>query len=834
MDLSILFHRLRWLHAPLFLLVLLLQRAPVLRLFAGTSPDFGLRAGDLLKSAFALAALGAVDTVAGATTFNSAPVAPTTATPGSTGVGGTFSVSSPVEESFGLSFTVSGSPASVGSWKVSGSLPPGIGVNGGAATASGVVVNGFKLTLSGTPASAGSYTLTVGAYENSNAGGRGASVTCRVKISGVAPPAAPVFATEPASRTVAAGSNVTFTAVVAGSPAPTLQWFKDDEPLPGKTAATLTLVAVQPAAAGGYRLVATNDSAPGGVSSATATLAVNHAPIVASAPPAALTAGLGETVTLSVAATARPAAAYQWRKGATELAGQNGPDLVLGPIAFADAGTYSVVVSNAVGSRTLSTRLSVIVPPPADLVDPGTLKTGSSVRFDLGGGRPVPEELVYKAKGLPAGLTLDPATGIITGVIKARPGAAKVLTYAQAGALKSVTKTATLLIGAFPASLVGKYEALLDAAGETPLPAGKLSLAVAANGAVTGTLLADDLAGLPVRGGLVLAESQTSAAATLSVARAKPLPPYTLVLSVHDNAPALAATLSLGADILGAATEGARLLGAAPAGAVGPHTLLLSAPTNLGSVAEFPLGFGHATATLNAKGVLTLSGKHADGARFTASLPLGADRVARLYSKPYALVGGYLAGPLPFTPRADNPDRWRVTASAGSELYWRKPDPVAATANYADGFGPLALTARIEPWTKPAAAAPLPPLLGLTPSGDVALEIAATGVANTEDDPRGLPVALHFDPIKNLFAVVGANPAVFTAKLAPATGALGGGFILKTIPPLAPRKVTFAGVAIQHAPDDGPGPVAGGFFLLPAAAAGGPVFSGRVVLSVAP
>ena len=232
--------------------------------------------------------------------------------------------------------------------------------------------------------------------------------------------------------------------------------------------------------------------------------------------------------------------------------------------------------------------------------------------------------------------------------------------------------------------------------------------------------------------------------------------------------------------------------------------------------------------------MLALSGKHADGAKFTASLPLGADRVARLYSKPYALAGGHLAGPLPFTPRADASGRWHVAASAGSELYWRKPDPAAATANYADGFGPLALTVRVEPWIKPSAAEPLPPLLGLPPSGDVALDLAAAGLANSGDDPYGLPATLRFDPAKNLFAVVGGNPAAFTAKLAPATGALSGGFTLKAIPPVALRKATFTGVALQIAPGDEPGPVAGGFFLIPAATKGGPVLSGRVVLSIAP
>ena len=128
----------------------------------------------------------------------------------------------------------------------------------------------------------------------------------------------------------------------------------------------------------------------------------------------------------------------------------------------------------------------------------------------------------------------------------------------------------------------------------------------------------------------------------------------------------------------------------------------------------------------------------------------------------------------------------------------------------------------------------MPSLLGLPTSGDVGLNLAATGLANTEGDPYGLPVTLRFDATTNRFAVIGDNPAAFIAKLVPATGALSGGFTLKAIPPVALRKVTFTGVALQAAPGGEFGPVAGGFFLLPAAINGGPVLSGRVVLSAAP
>jgi hypothetical protein len=357
-----------------------------------------------------------------------------------------------------------------------------------------------------------------------------------------------------------------------------------------------------------------------------------------------------------------------------------------------------------------------------------------------------------------------------------------------------------------------------------------LGVTVTTTGAFTGTLLTDDLASYAVKGALVLGADQGFASATLSVPRAKTLPAYSLGFTVQARA--LTATLALGGVPVARATDGARLLAGAPAGAVSAYTVLFTAPANLGTVAEFPLGSGHATASINAKGVLSLSGQYADGTKLTGSVTLGADHVARFYLKPYKLAGAYLAAALPFTARVDAPARWHVATGAGSDVYWRKTASGAATTSYGSGFGPLALSVRMEPWLKPTAAVPLASLLGLRVGGEVALELAATGVVNTPENAHGLPAALRFDPAKNSFGLVGVNPTGFAAKLTPATGALSGSFTLKAIPPVALRKVVFTGVALQAAPSDQPGLVAGGFFLPPATVKGGPVLSGRVVLAI--
>ena len=156
MTFHTLLFRFRWLHLPAGILMMLLQRTPVLRLLAAEAPNLGLRSGELVKSVFALAALGAYNSVAGATVFNAAKVAPTTVTPASGSANTTFNAGGATGSAFSLSFNGSGAPSAMKSWKVAGTLPPGLSVTGGAASATGYLVNGSFVTLAGTPTAAGS------------------------------------------------------------------------------------------------------------------------------------------------------------------------------------------------------------------------------------------------------------------------------------------------------------------------------------------------------------------------------------------------------------------------------------------------------------------------------------------------------------------------------------------------------------------------------------------------------------------------------------------------------------------------------------------------------
>jgi hypothetical protein len=85
---------------------------------------------------------------------------------------------------------------------------------------------------------------------------------------------------------------------------------------------------------------------------------------------------LGSTITLSVSSNGTPPFSYQWRKNGANIPGANSASLALSNVSAADAGNYSVIVSNSAGSTTsdlaIVTAPSIPVIPPAILTQPSS------------------------------------------------------------------------------------------------------------------------------------------------------------------------------------------------------------------------------------------------------------------------------------------------------------------------------------------------------------------------------------------------------------------------------------------------------------------------------
>ena len=161
--------------------------------------------------------------------------------------------------------------------------------------------------------------------------------------------AAPFVAVQPQSRTAVAGSNATFSVTALGLPPLTYQWRRNDADIPGATEATLLLTRVGAADEGAYSVVIANGF--GSVTSLVATLTVLRPPSI-TALALDQTVIAGDTATLQVAATGNAPLGYQWRFNGTNLPGALLSTLTLGGTQPSQAGPYTVVVSNPVGSVT--------------------------------------------------------------------------------------------------------------------------------------------------------------------------------------------------------------------------------------------------------------------------------------------------------------------------------------------------------------------------------------------------------------------------------------------------------------------------------------------------
>jgi hypothetical protein len=177
----------------------------------------------------------------------------------------------------------------------------------------------------------------------------------------------PTISGQPQSTNVAQGATAQFS-VNAGGTAPLgYQWQHAGTNLPNATNLTLTIVNVQPADAGSYRVLVSNLA--GSIASQAASLTVAGVPTI-SVQPQSRAALAGSTVQFTVTANGAPTLFYQWRFNGGDLIGQNGAQLTLGNVQPGNQGNYTVVITNNAGSITSAVAVLTIGVVPAITGDP--------------------------------------------------------------------------------------------------------------------------------------------------------------------------------------------------------------------------------------------------------------------------------------------------------------------------------------------------------------------------------------------------------------------------------------------------------------------------------
>ncbi len=230
----------------------------------------------------------------------------------------------------------------------------------------------YSITNLGT-GNAGNYTVVV-----TNSSG---AVTSQVAVLTVLTVVS--ISTQPTSQTATQGVTASLRVVGSGSNPLSYQWRyvtpgQGETNINGATSATLTFNNPQTNQSGSYRVVVSNPVSA--VTSQVATLTVLMPPGITQQPQS-LTVRPGSNVSFSVTASGS-ALSYRWRKNSNSIPGATTSSYTITNAQAADAGSYSVVVSNAVGSvSSTGAVLTVLVITRPQLIEVLHTNNTTHVRF---------------------------------------------------------------------------------------------------------------------------------------------------------------------------------------------------------------------------------------------------------------------------------------------------------------------------------------------------------------------------------------------------------------------------------------------------------------------
>ena len=384
--------------------------------------------------------------------------------------------------------------------------------------------------------------------------------------------------------------------------------------------------------------------------------------------PASQSVVAGNTATLGVVATGAAPLYYQWYRNKAPLAGAVNSSLTIVNAQAANAGSYTVQVSNpdglvvsspAVLSVTPLPQIPVVTESPASL----TVAAGSTALFQSAAtGYPAPAYQWY-LNGNP----ILHATKPNLSVVNAQAGNQGSYTVVASNTLGSGTSAApaVLTVGYSFKSQAGNFNGIIFDGADEVTPTGEVKVALGAAGSFTGSI---DLAGTAYKiTGVFSAQGAWSGV----IGRGFGYQPIVASLQLS-----LAGTN----EISGTITNGSTVepftaprdnYGAAgnPSPEMAAYTMTL---TSTG--ASMPQGIGYAAVTVSKAGALQASGRLGDYTAFTASSVLSSSGSFPFYEPLYGSMG-YIGGVLSFNG----------TTSISGTLYWTRPAGIG-TGAYASGF----------------------------------------------------------------------------------------------------------------------------------------------------
>lgn len=578
-----------------------------------------------------------------------------------------------------------------------------------------------------------------------------------------------VITGDPQSEIVLAGTAVTLTGSATGSGSVTYQWKKGSTVIAGATGAEYTLASTKVSDGGDYLVTATN---PVG----SATSAVAHLAVVDGASKT-LALNEGKIATLTVSAGGE-GLTYQWFRDEqpvvndSRITGADSSKLVITLLAGGDSGSYRCQVSNAAGMLLGGvSALNVVAKPFVLAPSLGTVRVSQFVEVAVFAGN---APTSYTITGLPSGLTYSKTTGLISGRPLVPTGVQPV-TYTirfkatnAAGTSPEVTAPLTVLPLATGTS--GSYLGTVDRMellSSTSYLGGSVSLSVATNGKVTGSLKlgSSTHSFLPALETSTLADPFCSATITR-----KGLLPLQVAFDLNPASGLITGTVSDGTHT--APFRAWRAMASPFTGFTGYHTcaLKLTTPGDIGDVAV-PQGHGFATFTVSSTGTATGTLRLSDGVNVPLSTPLRNNGALVIYAPLYTNTGSVL-GTLDLAGG--------LVSTAGLDWFKSQQPVTSTTRSYKDGFGPVTLLV-----TGALYATPVSPdiLMDLVATADDVPNVELTFAQGGAPDPANrLDVDLRFsapavrDPQTPL-----SNPGLVTIATTASTGLFSGSFTLNDL-----------------------------------------------------
>ena len=306
---------------------------------------------------------------------------------------------------------------------------------------SGATVSAYRIAAAAAT-NAGSYACVI-------TGTNGTITTSPAALSLTGPPA---IALQPGSLTVTQSQNAAFSVTSVGTTPLSCQWQFNNGPISGATATNYTVTNAQSTDAGSYSVVVTNSL--GSVTSSVATLTVILPPAITT-PPQSLTVSQGTDAPFSVAVTGTAPIAYQWcfNGGAVSAATDSGYTVT--SAQSTNAGSYSVVVSNILGSTTSAVATLTVIVPPSITTPPvsQTILEGTCATFTVAASGTAPLWYQWQWNS-----TIYPPDTNATSFTACNAGSYSVTVSNQAGVV--VSDTFTLSFTNPPTAQPGHFDSL--------------------------------------------------------------------------------------------------------------------------------------------------------------------------------------------------------------------------------------------------------------------------------------------------------------------------------------------------------------------------------------